>query len=142
MRVFDCGPRTGRDRLDCALHQRVLAHGDADLRPALHCGEDGRAAVVRGVGAQEDRPGRVCGSQAVDGTQGVGHDPAGAAGGTGGALAQPGRDDHRSAAGSGDGRRSGVCAVGAARNRDATASSGRTWPNVNCRGKLPSVDGA
>ena len=87
-----------------ALYQRVLADGDADLRPGFHYGKDSRAAVVRGVGAQDDHPGRARGSQPVDGPQGVGHDPAGAAGGTGGALAQAGPGDHRCAAGSGDGR--------------------------------------
>ena len=66
----------------------------------LRCGRDGRAAVVRGVCAQEDRPGRAGGSQGADGPQGIGHDPAGAAGGTGGALAQAARDYHRGAAAS------------------------------------------
>ena len=104
VRVFDGGPRIGWDRLDCALYQRVLADGDADLRPGFHCGEDGRAAVVRGVGAQEDHPGRACGPQPANGPKGVGDDPFRSLRRVRGALAQAGRDDHRCAAGSGDGR--------------------------------------
>ncbi len=79
-----------------------------DTAPCFQCGKDSRAAVVRGIGAQEDHPGRAGGPQAANGPEGVGDDPFRSLRRVRGALAQAGRDDHRGAAGSGGGRCCGV----------------------------------
>ncbi len=108
VRILDRCPRVTRDRFNRALHQRALADGDADLRPGFHCGMDGRAAVVRGVGAQDEHPDRAWGSKPANSPKGVGDNPFRSLRRVRGALAQAGRDDDRGAAGRGHGRRCGV----------------------------------
>ena len=111
LRVVDRGPRVGIDLLDGVADRGVLAHGDAHLRAGLDRGQDRRATVVGGVGAQQHHPGRLLGAQPAHGGQGIGGDPGRPAGGARRALPQPGRHDHRCGLRGGDGRGGGVQAA-------------------------------
>ena len=50
----------------------VCGDGGVDTRPAFHGVKEGRAALVRGVGAQEDHPSRAGGPQPANGSKSVG----------------------------------------------------------------------